>query len=67
GIFGVSFLVERKEELTLEQKQLIEEREEARRVKDWKKSDEIRDKLKAQGIVLEDSQTGTVWKRIKST
>jgi cysteinyl-tRNA synthetase len=66
-IFGVSFLVEREEDITPEQKQLIKDREEARRNKDWKKSDEIRDKLKAQGIVLEDSQTGTVWKRVKST
>jgi cysteinyl-tRNA synthetase len=64
-IFGVKFIVKRVEELTNEQKQLIKDREDARANKDWPKADELRDKLKASGIILEDSQTGTVWKRIK--
>lgn len=38
---------------------LIREREEARRKKDWKKSDEIRDRLAQAGIVLEDRPDGT--------
>jgi cysteinyl-tRNA synthetase len=38
---------------------LIREREEARRKKDWKKSDEIRDRLAQVGIVLEDRPDGT--------
>lgn len=37
----------------------IREREEARRRKDWKKSDEIRDKLLKMGIILEDRPDGT--------
>lgn len=37
----------------------IREREEARRKKDWKKSDEIRDRLARAGIVLEDRPDGT--------
>ncbi|UCE37582.1 MAG: cysteine--tRNA ligase [Thermoplasmata archaeon] len=64
-IFGVVLVVKREEKLTPEHEQLIKEREEARANKDWAKADEIRDKLKEQGIVLEDSQTGSVWKRIK--
>lgn len=64
-IFGVNFVVKREEALTPEQEKLIKEREEARKAKDWKKSDMIREKLKAQGIILEDSQTGTVWKKVK--
>jgi len=38
---------------------LIREREEARRKKDWKKSDEIRDRLARAGIVIEDRPDGT--------
>ena len=42
---------------------LIEERLEARRNRDFKRSDEIRDELKAKGILLEDTAQGTRWKR----
>jgi len=45
-------------------KKLIDEREEARKNKDFKKADEIREKLKKLGIALEDSETGVVWKRV---
>lgn len=38
---------------------LVAEREEARRKKEWKKSDEIRDRLAAAGIVIEDRPDGT--------
>lgn len=43
---------------------LIEEREEARKNRDFARSDEIRAELKERGIVLEDSTNGTIWKRI---
>ena len=42
---------------------LIEQRLQARRTKNWKESDRIRDELKAQGIILEDSPQGTSWRR----
>jgi len=41
----------------------IEQRREARANKDFATSDQIRDDLAAQGIVLEDSADGTTWKR----
>lgn len=41
----------------------IDARNEAKKAKDFKKSDEIRDALKAKGIILEDSATGTTWRR----
>ena len=44
---------------------LIEERKEARLRKDFARSDEIRDQLKEQGIVLDDTPQGTQWKRVK--
>jgi cysteinyl-tRNA synthetase len=42
----------------------IEKRNEARRRKDFKTSDEIRDMLRNQGIVLEDTPSGTRWKKV---
>ncbi len=42
---------------------LIEERNQARSNKDFKRSDEIRDKLKEQGIILEDTAQGVRWSR----
>jgi len=42
---------------------LIAERSAARSARDFSRSDEIRDLLAADGIVLEDSATGTTWRR----
>jgi cysteinyl-tRNA synthetase len=42
---------------------LIEERLQARKAKNWAESDRIRDALKAQGVILEDSAQGTSWRR----
>lgn len=43
---------------------LIEERSMARKNRDFKKADEIRDLLLAKGIVLEDTREGVKWKHI---
>lgn len=42
---------------------LIEERQAARKAKDFARADEIRDKLLNMGIVLEDTREGVKWKR----
>ncbi|MBA5851787.1 cysteine--tRNA ligase [Clostridium sp. cel8] len=44
--------------------ELIEKRQQARREKNWKLADEIRDQLKSEGIVLEDTPDGVRWKRL---
>ncbi len=43
--------------------ELINKRTEARKNKDFKTADEIRDKLKSMGIVLEDTPQGVKWTR----
>ena len=60
-IFGVDFKPAGL--LDDEIEQLIQERIDARANKDYQRSDEIRDLLKAQGIVLEDTAQGTRWRR----
>lgn len=44
---------------------LIEQRQEARKNKDFKTADEIRDKLKDMGVVLEDTPQGVKWSLAK--
>ena len=56
--------VEKKEEnLDAEIEKMIEERQAARKARDFKRADEIRDELLAQGIILEDTREGVKWKR----
>ncbi len=59
SIFGLKF----PEPIPLlpEQVKMIRDREEARESKDWARADEIRLKLKEQGITLEDTDWGTKW------
>ena len=56
---------EEKVELSKEIEDLIKHREEARKKKDWKKADEIRNSLLKMDIILEDTPKGVKWKRIK--
>ena len=41
----------------------IAARQAARKAKDFKESDRIRDDLKARGVILEDGPKGTTWRR----
>lgn len=60
-ILGIKFEFE--QSLDSEIEAMIEARRLAREVRDFAKSDEIRDALKAQGIVLEDTKDGVRWHR----
>ena len=42
---------------------LIQQRLDAKANKEWAESDRIRDELKSQGVILEDSAQGTTWRR----
>ena len=57
-------IVDKKEEiLDADIEALIQERQEARKARDFARADEIRDRLSAQGIILEDTREGVKWKR----
>ncbi|MBD5513367.1 MAG: cysteine--tRNA ligase [Lachnospiraceae bacterium] len=57
-------IVEKKAEILDTQiEALIQERQEARKAKNFARADEIRDTLAAQGIILEDTREGVKWKR----
>ena len=63
--FDTVLAILRKEEVSLdaEVEGLLAERLAARKSRDFKKSDAIRDQLLAMGIILEDTPQGTVWKK----
>ena len=57
-------IVDKKEEiLDADIEALIQERQDARKAKNFARADEIRDMLAAQGIILEDTREGVKWKR----
>ncbi len=58
----LGLLYNRKENsLDSEIEALIEERQEARKNKDWATADRIRDELKVKGIILKDTPQGVTW------
>ncbi len=62
GILGLVYN-RKTETLDDEIEALIEQRTQARKEKNWALADKIRDDLKAQGIVLEDTAQGVKWHR----
>jgi cysteinyl-tRNA synthetase len=64
SVMGILVLdSEAQDEDAEEIERLIAERNDARKNRDFKKSDEIRDGLAARGVILEDTPDGTKWKR----
>ena len=53
------------EDLTKEIKELIMERDEAKKNNDYNKADQIREQLKNKGITIKDNRDGTTWELIK--
>ena len=61
GVLGLLYNRKADESLDAEIERLIEERNAARKAKNWAEADRIRDDLKARGIVLEDTAQGVKW------
>jgi len=61
NVLGI--LVKEEEALAADIEALIAERQSARKNKDFKRADEIRDELSAKGIILEDTPQGVKWHR----
>ena len=62
AILGIG-LNERKD-ITSQQRDLLQRRQEARQQKDWKLSDQLRDELATEGIGIKDTSYGQTWFRI---
>jgi len=62
GVLGLE-LKKQEESIDAQVEALIEERQAARKARDFAKADEIRDKLKGMGIVLTDTKDGVKWSR----
>ena len=58
-------IITKRKEISLDGKveELISERQAARKAKDFKRADEIRDELTSMGIILEDTREGVKWKK----
>lgn len=62
GVLGL--IVDKKEDILDEEiEKLIEERQAARKAKDFARADAIRDELLEKGIILKDTREGVQWKR----
>jgi cysteinyl-tRNA synthetase len=61
-VLGVVGETKKEKMLTKEAEELIAKREEARKTKDWKKADALRQQLKAMGVIVEDTQQGVRWR-----
>lgn len=60
----LGLLEEKKEDVISDDiEAIIEQRQEARKSKNWAEADRIRDQLKEMGIVLEDTPQGVKWKK----
>ena len=65
---AIEYEIKRQSEILLKGEKVIQEtrriaEEEARKAKDFKRADAIRDELLAKGIILEDTREGVKWKR----
>ena len=64
-VFGLKLLEKEKIQIPKEIQKIVEEREEARKDKNWKKADELREALKKKGYFINDTEGGAEIKSIK--
>ena len=64
SVFGVLLPgAEQEDRLSAEEQALFDERQEARKQRDFARADAARARLEAMGVVLEDTPRGTRWRR----
>ena len=60
GVLGILYEEKSTEKISTEEiEKLIEKRNNARKEKNWKLADEIRDELKSKNVIIEDTSNGT--------
>lgn len=59
----LNILTPSQESLSVEEQLLIDQRNKARKNREWKEADRLRNLLLEKGIILEDTPKGTIWKR----
>jgi cysteinyl-tRNA synthetase len=64
-VFGVLLPVAAEDTLSAEEQALFDERQEARRRREFLRADDARRRLEAMGIILEDTAKGTRWRRVR--
>ena len=64
-ILGLDLTKTKQDKIPIELKELLNQREKARKNKEWDKADKLRESIKAKGFVIEDSPKGPILKRIK--
>lgn len=62
-VFGLDLVKEKKIEIPEKVKELADEREKARKDKNWKLADEIREKINKSGYIIEDTEGGAKVKK----
>ena len=63
-VFGLDLLKKERLKIPKEIKNLVKEREKARKNKEWEKADKIRAKIKEKGFTIEDTKKGPVIKKL---
>ena len=63
SVFGVLLPVGEADRLSEEEQALFDERQQARRQREFSRADGARARLEALGVVLEDTPKGTRWRR----
>lgn len=64
-VFWLKLLEKKEIQIPEEIKKLVEDREKARKNKDWKKADELREALKKKGYIIDDTEQGAKIKLVK--
>ena len=62
-VIGILGSIKKEEKLPDEVIELINKREEARKAKDWKTADQIREQLRKMGIIIQDTPQGVKWRK----